>query len=1036
MNVTAFSLAILEQRYLRKDESGKVVETPDQMLHRVAREIALAEKENDRKEWEDAFYRLMEDKLFMPNSPTLANAGTPNQLLSGCFVLPIEDSMDSIYSRLRDIAIIQKSGGGTGMSFSRIRPKGDIVSSTKGVASGPVAFMMAYNGVTESVKQGGMRRGANMGILKVDHPDIEEFITCKDTEGFLNNFNISVAITDHFMDLVQVDGKLLLVNPRTNKSVGSVSAKELFQKIIHQAWKNGEPGVWFVDRTNREHKIKNAVIESTNPCITGDALVPTIEGLKQMRNLKIGDYICVGKGKFEKIIKFYDVGTREVLRIQTHEGYTIRCTPDHQLMTPKGLIRANQLNVDDELVIQTEGFLPEGGDREEGRLAGFTVGDGAVNQRFSLYFGMDKALAFYFNEVVNRRFGCNVNVRAYKQRSGNSSMRLTTGNKKAIEFGEKWKHNWSFENVPKEFLRGFIEGLFAADGHIERGNQMSIALSSISLNLLHDVQIILGQFGIKATIYPVPRKGHPSDEKYSIRNTQQSYRLQIFGTHNLTFIKEFEFLSSSMKANFISDIAFRPPQSYARITVIEPAGSEPVYDFETDGSKLFYANCILNLDCGEQPLLPYESCNLGSINLAEHITSGEVDFQKLTETVWTAVRFLDNVIDRNVYPIDKIEKQTKSNRKIGLGIMGWHDMLIKLRVAYDSDQAVALIHEIMSIVQEEALQASVDIAEEKGPFPNFMNSVYSDWKHAPRNAERITIAPTGTISNIVGCSSGIEPHYAMIYKRKFNDKEYEIRNQYLDEELSSLGMQWDGILRNNGTLKNVGIPSGIKRIYKTALEVPVEWHIKHQATFQQYVDAAVSKTINCAYETKVEEIEAAIMMAWNMGCKGITIYRDGSRAEQVLSSGRRQISKPKDRPQIIDAKVVKIKTGCGSMFATVGTDNGQILEVLTNIGRSGGCAQAMTEALCRVISIALRAGIDIELIVEQLEGIRCPHIGPGVGEKPALSCADALAKAIKKIRPDIKITPRPVAPCPKCGGKLMFSEGCESCTECEYQRCG
>jgi ribonucleoside-diphosphate reductase alpha chain len=249
-------------------------------------------------------------------------------------------------------------------------------------------------------------------------------------------------------------------------------------------------------------------------------------------------------------------------------------------------------------------------------------------------------------------------------------------------------------------------------------------------------------------------------------------------------------------------------------------------------------------------------------------------------------------------------------------------------------------------------------------------------------------------------------------------------------------MQWDAIIRNNGTLKNVGVPSNVKRIYKTALEIPIEWHIKHQAVFQQYVDAAVSKTINCAYETTPEQIEAAIMMAWNMGCKGITVYRDGSRAEQVLSSGRRQITKPKERPQIIDAKVIKIKTGCGSMFATIGTDDGQILEVLTNIGRSGGCAQAMTEALCRVISIALRAGIDIELIVEQLDGIRCPHIGPGVGEKPALSCADALAKAIKKIRPDIKISPKPVAPCPKCGGKLMFSEGCESCMECDYQRCG
>jgi ribonucleoside-diphosphate reductase alpha chain len=703
MELTPFAKKVLESRYLKK--RGDKVETPDDMLNRVSTDIAEAESSSElKKKCRKAFYEIMDKQLFFPNSPTLANAGFPNPLLSGCFVLPIEDSMDSIFSRLRDIAMIQKHGGGTGMSFSKIRPRGDPVSTTQGVASGPVAFMAAYNGVTESVKQGGMRRGANMGILRVDHPDIEEFIKCKDIEGHLANFNISVAITDEFMELVQSKGKLALRNPKNQRITDSVDALDLYKKIAYQAWKNGEPGVWFIDVTNRFHKVEGA-IESTNPC-------------------------------------------------------------------------------------------------------------------------------------------------------------------------------------------------------------------------------------------------------------------------------------------------------------------------------------------GEQPLMPFESCNLGSINLAKMITKGgEVDFELLTETIYTAVRFLDNVIDRNVYPLDKIEKVTKGNRKIGLGVMGWHDLLIQLGIPYDSDQAIELIHEIMSQFQEDAEQASVELADEKGPFPNYTSSVYKGDKHPPRNAERVTIAPTGTLAILGDCSSGIEPNFALIYKRNVLNESFEIKNKYFEKEMKGLDITWATIWENNGTLKGLGVPPQVKHLYKTSMEIPWRWHIRQQAAFQTYVDAAVSKTINAPNETTQEEFEQMIMMAWQMGCKGLTIYRDGSREEQVLTTKVHGAgSRPMKRPHILDAKCIKIKTGCGSLFATVSLNEGQVFEVLTNIGRSGGCAQATTEALCRMISIALRSGVALDEIVDQLEGIRCPHVGPAEGEKPALSCPDAIAKALCKVQ-IVKKKTRPIAPCPKCGGRLMFVEGCEQCSECDYWRC-
>ena len=751
MELTENALKVLEKRYFRKDENGVLIEDWQKMLTRVAANIASGDEEKTRR-----FYRLMDAGYFLPNSPTLMNAGGDLQQLSACFVLPLEDSMESIFETVKNAALIHKSGGGTGFSFSRLREANARVRSTNGVSSGPLSFLKVFNAATDAVKQGGTRRGANMAILNVDHPQILDFITCKENPAALNNFNISVGVTEEFMQAVANDDEYNLISPHTGAISKKLKARDVFALIVKMAHKNGEPGIVFLDRLNNANPTPAlGKIESTNPC-------------------------------------------------------------------------------------------------------------------------------------------------------------------------------------------------------------------------------------------------------------------------------------------------------------------------------------------GEQPLLPYEACNLGSINLALLIKDGDVNWDKLKEVVQDSVDFLDAAIDVSKFPLPQIENISKANRKIGLGVMGWADLLFQLKIPYASEEAVTLAAKLMEFIDFYAKKHSSELAVKKSAFPNFPESIYAngslkretlnqDWeslkekikKEGIRNATLTTIAPTGTISMIADTSSGIEPQFSLAYVKNVMDGEKLLYvNKYLQKALEEKGIYNKKLLEEiltRGSLACIeDIPEELQKVFQTAHDISPEWHIRMQAAFQKYTDNAVSKTINFPNSATVEDIQSAYELAYHLGCKGVTVYRDGSRESQVLYLGTQittsektdQKVAPRTRPEITKGITQRLETGCGHMYVTINTDAQGACEVFIQMGKVGGCASAQLEAIARLVSLALRSQIKIESITRQLKGIRCQSPMWNKG-KMITSCGDAVGQALEQFvtfytkgqiqsgefsaeneNPDSpKQFGNGFALCPDCGNTIEHTEGCLKCPACGWSKC-
>jgi len=743
------ALRVLRERYLAR-EAGEVAETPEEMCWRVALSIAAGEARYGRsraavREIAAAFYEVMVDGDFLPNSPTLMNAGKGNGLqYSACYVLPVGDSMEEIFDSVKAAAIIHKSGGGTGFAFSRLRPKDDIVASTGGRASGPISFLRVFNSATEAVKQGGTRRGANMGILRVDHPDILEFIECK-LDGGITNFNISVAATDKFMDALAAGTEYDLVNPHTGAVTGRLSAKEVFERIVRAAWRTGDPGMIFIDRINASPANPTpeiGMVEATNPC-------------------------------------------------------------------------------------------------------------------------------------------------------------------------------------------------------------------------------------------------------------------------------------------------------------------------------------------GEQPLLPNEACNLGSLNVSKFARRGEdgdwsIDWDEMERVVRLAVRFLDDVIEMNPYPLPEIDATVKSNRRIGLGLMGWADLLFTMGIPYDSPGAIDLADRLMAFVKEKSHDQSAKLAEERGPFPNWSLSIYANDRPL-RNSTVTTIAPTGTISMIAGCSSGIEPIFALAFEHRVRQPDGERVLTFVNETFERIakerGFYSDALMREiakRGSLDGIpGVPEDAARIFKTSHEINHEWHVRHQAAFQRYTDNGVSKTINLPNSASEEDVARAYLLAWELGCLGITVFRDGCKGEQVLNVGigtKENVPSAapaviRPRPRSLNGTTYRTDTPIGTAWITVTeTAQKEPFEVFVQVGKGGSDTMAVAEALGRLISLVLRlpspftAQRRLEEVISQLSRIGGGQ-PTGFGPAKILSLPDALARTLAEHIGQVKpLAEPPVARgdgrkqigdlCKECGqATFIYEEGCKKCLSCGFNEC-
>jgi ribonucleoside-diphosphate reductase alpha chain len=1083
------ALRVLRERYLAR-EGGEVVETPEEMCWRVARAIAAAEARFGRsaaaqREIATAYYEMMVDGYFLPNSPTLMNAGKGNALqYSACYVLPVGDSMEEIFEAIKAAAVIQQSGGGTGFAFSRLRPKNDVVRSTGGRASGPVSFLRVFNAATEAVRQGGSRRGANMGVLLVHHPDILEFIESK-LDGGVTNFNISVGVTDAFMEALEAGGEYDLVNPRDGQVVGRLSAREVFQRIVRAAWRTGDPGLVFLDRINRSRANPTPAlgeIEATNPCVTGDTLVSTGRGLVRVDELaRATDPVELaldsrfGAGAWSVASAVFESGVKPVFQLTTEEGYSVRLTGDHRVMTAGGWRRADELEPGERLhLLNRKGGFGAAGTLEEGRVLGWLVGDGyftAEGRAVLSFYGEEKrelgpTFAGYVNAMLGSRVGDRDHVGCTDIPSRDqvtiASMRLTALLRERYRLDGASKIDGVRPGIlagSEDLQRGFLQALFAADGHVagtaEQG--VSVRLTSVSRRLLADVQRMLLSFGIVSRL---------ADHDL------------VIGRDNVArFAEEIGFLTTRKRDRLAAATAAhtRGPHRegfVARFKALIPDGVEPVYDLKEPFANSFVANGLVVHNCGEQPLAPNDACNLGSINVARFVTEAPgggaaVDWDELERVVRLAVRFLDDVIEVNPYPLPQIAATVKANRRVGLGVMGWADLLFLLGIRYDSEEALALAERLMGFIQDTAHDQSARLAEERGPFPSFAHSIYRDGPPL-RNATVTTIAPTGTISMIAGCSSGIEPVFALAFEHRVHGPDGERVLPFISETFERLararGFHSDALMAEvvrRGSLRDIpGLDETVRGVFKTAHEIDYRWHVLHQAAFQRHTDNGVSKTINLPHDATEEDVAQAYLLAWREACLGITVFRDGSKGAQVLHVGVGQGAEPvgpaervvKPRPHSLAGSTYRMETPIGTAFITVNdTPAGDPFEVFVQVGKAGSDTMAVAEALGRLISLILRlpsplsARRRVDEVISQLSRIGGGQ-PTGFGAARILSLPDALARTLGEHAGERSAAaPAPGGPvdrrqigdlCRECGqATFIYEEGCKKCVSCGFNEC-
>ncbi len=1097
------------------------------------------------EEWGQKYYQMLARFEFLPNSPTLMNAGRELQQLSACYVLPIDDSIDGWGDTVKNTMQIHKSGGGTGFSTCRVRPHGDAVKSTQGVASGAISPLLIINHTTEEIKQGGTRRGANMGILPYWHPDIFDFISAKSVEGRLENFNISVAVDSKFMEAVRDDREYDLINPRNKQVVRPVRAREVFQLICENAWKTGDPGVIFLDRINNSFSNPTPAlgqIEATNPCFVGSTRIATQRGLLTMEELeREGGELVVAtddrvNGGAARVVAreathvFKTKTDAPVVRIETSHGYTLNVTDDHKVWTSRGWVEAADLAEGDELFLQPgKGIFPKSGGitPDQAELLGFLVGDGWVTEEKVGFTVSNDA-----PEVLDRYRGAMRNLCA---REGHTHDReghwqVTYSGPTAVDavLGLGWAQGWDSrtKRVPSAIWRGteesvcgFLRGLFTADGTVNvslRQNSCSVRLAASNRPLLEDVQLLLLNLGIVSSL--------------RLRRDEQARLLPdgYGGLKEYTCVAQYELiLDKANRDRFLAEVGFaatakqrkgdawvssklrtsNEERFLTRVTVVEDAGAADVFDLTEPVAHHIIASGVAAHQCGEQPLLPYEPCNLGSISLSKFVKEGQIDWAHLERVTKLSIRFLDDVIEVNNYPIPEIERIAKGNRRIGLGVMGWAEMLAQLGLPYDSPEALAKGEEVMRFINDKSLEASEELAKERGLFPNFRSSIYDEhgphhrpWaKGRPRNCARTTIAPTGTIAIAAGLQGGgIEPFFAMAYTRynakaldalkkgeKPADKDvfHEVNPVFrkVAEEHHFFGMKeedlWKKIEANHTSVRGLKeVPERIQRVFATAHDVQVDYHVKQQAAFQKSCDNGVSKTINLPNGATVEDIRKTYLMAWEMGCKGITVYRDNCKSQQVLNTGpqsgdkKAQAAAPKKQPERnlsegIPGVYYKFETGYGPVHIHIDHIDGTPIRVFTNTTPIGTEIAGLTSVLGILLSKYLELGGDVNEVRKHLNCIKSDKpmgFGPNRIESIPHAISVALTRFLRSMgkltnghdtkflkKEDVAAagqasTPTEERPlpkvdhCPKCySPNIAFINGCHgpTCHECGYSEC-
>lgn len=1203
VKLTDNARVVLEKRYLRRGGDGKPMETIPEMFWRVAHNVALAERETGGSETdvEDQFYDLLTSLRFFPNSPTFTGAGTPLGQLAACFVLKIEDDMGrseaGIFQTLRDAALIQQTGGGNGFSFSRLRPKAALVTTSAGEATGPVGFLRVYDKAFGEIAQGGTRRGANMAVLRCDHPDIEEFITCKIDENAITNFNISVGITDAFMRAVQADADWDLRFPDVRSpeyrnfhgtleqaeragvpihTYKTVRARDLFNKIVAQAHHNGEPGVLFLDAANRENPVPHLYeLEATNPCVTGDTLIYTEEGLRRAdvlaaegRALRVAVDGRFGTETLLPATAVIPTGVKDVFRLVTREGYELRLTADHQVMTARGWVAAAELQPGDKVhLLNRKGGFGQTGSLEAGQVLGWLVGDGTVNAVRAVlsFFGDEKReLAPAFAEAVTRL----VDRPAQQPRSypvGVTDVPARDEARVASERLRAWAAAYGLTEdkfqVPtgvftgtEAMQRGFLQALFTADGTVLDGGEKggSVRLSSSHLPLLKDVQRLLLNFGIACRLYEQRRAagyrampdGRGGTKEYF---HQPQHELAIGRDNLLRFAEEVGFLTEAKQgklADYLSRLVRGPyRESYtATVRALEPDGREPVYDLHQPLTHSFTANGLTVHNCGEQFLGPFENCCLGSINLAQHAgPNGTVDWEKLRESTVLSTRFLDDVVTANAYvpAVPQLRKAAMAARRIGLGIMGLGDLMYHAGIRYGSPEAQSFAAQVMEFVRYHCMLTSIDLARTRGTFEAFAGSMYDpagprweppaapvaytdtynrppvDWqevvdglrRHGIRNACQTTVAPTGTIATVAGCESyGCEPVFALAYIRHVNDRGNDLQLTYtsplFERALIEAGVDDAARARiveqvlAHGSCQDVPeVPEKVRHAFVVSQDITADEHVRMQAAIQRYVDNSLSKTCNFPEGATEADVAQAYLLAWELGCKGLTVYVTGSRDKVVLETHATAKAKEapaavvaapapapvptpvpmfheskKPRPTRLRGSTMVVGTPVGKSFVTVNENGGQQpFEVFITTAKAGSETAAISEAIGRLISYILRLASPVaprerlNEVIRQLSGIGTGR-SIGFGPNRVASFPDGVARALAEYASEDPGAPSaapdasaalplaaqtaPAAPvpgqmgfkigdiCPECGeASLVNEEGCRKCYSCGFSQC-